>query len=268
MEGEVTPPDTRSQIVGILVAAALAGAVAGGLVGGIYMANRKTRALPDHAAIAPLALKDIAQRAGIQPPTALAHLNRLQQEGKVGRVDRPEGPRYAVLPFIRCEWTDPDHGVQAAWQSSLPVDWRFPLVSRIPDPAAQAFLLEWLDRAQARSLLPPNRSRFEAQAPQPHELHVVVYGSCARGDANAKSDLDILLHGTLPKRMAERLADLAHEVGLQGGRTPDVRILDASGWASAAPSFREAVQRDGKTVFTNQPDGAFLEGRTAAESHG
>jgi predicted nucleotidyltransferase len=260
--------DTRGQIVGILVAAALAGAIAGGVAGGIYVANRKSRPMPRHAAVAPLALKEIAQQAGIQPPTALAHLNRLQDEGKVGRVDRPEGPRYAVLPFIRCEWTDPDHGIQTTWQSSLPMDWRFPLVSRIPDRAAQEFLLEWLDRAQARGFLPAPRSRFEPQEPKPPALQVVVYGSCARGDAHAKSDVDVLLHGALPKRAADRLVGLAHEVGLASGRTPDVRVLDADGWASAAPAFREAVQRDGKTVFTNLPDAPLLESQVAKAAHG
>jgi predicted nucleotidyltransferase len=209
--------------------------------------------------LAPLSLKQIAAQAGIKPPTALVHLDRLQAEGRIGRVETAEGPRYAVLPYVRCGWVDPDHGINTAWQSSLPVDWRFPLAARIPDPLAQAFLLEWLDRAQARGLLPANRSKFETQDPEPPVCHVIVYGSCARGDAHAKSDLDILLRGRLPKRLADRLVNLAHEVGLRAGRLPDIRVLDDGAWSSATPAFREAVRRDGKTVFTNHPDGLLLE---------
>jgi predicted nucleotidyltransferase len=244
------PSATRDDILWILLGAAVTAAVAGSAAYAIGRRRSRVR-LPPHSALAPLALKDIAEKAGVKPPTALVHLGKLQDEGKVERVETDAGPRYALRPFVRCEWVDPDHGINAAWQWSGPVDWRFPLVSRVPDGDAQAFLVEWLDRAQARGLLPPMLSRFEESAPRPPLLQVVVYGSCARGDAHAKSDLDVLLFGTLPGRDAAALADLAHEIALRGGRTPDVRILDPAGWDAATPAFREAVQRDGKAVFFN-----------------
>ncbi|MES2154209.1 MAG: nucleotidyltransferase domain-containing protein [bacterium] len=195
----------------------------------------------------------------MQPPTALAHLRKLQDQGKLQRIQTSEGPRYAVLPYVSCEWTDPDHGIQTAWQSTHSVDWRFPLVSRVPDASAQDFLYEWLDRAQARGLLPPARSRFEAQSPKPHLLQAVVYGSCARGPAPSKSDVDILLYGDIPKTQVEKLKDLGHEIALKGGRPPDIRSIDAAGWSKATPAFRESIQREGRTVYSNEFGGLFLE---------
>jgi predicted nucleotidyltransferase len=175
------------------------------------------------------------------------------------------GPRYAALPFLRCEWMDPERGMNATWQSGQRVDWRFPLVSRLGDARAQTFLLEWLDRAQTRGLLPAYKSRFEKQDKLP-SVQVVVYGSCARGDAGPNSDVDVVLFGDAPKRTLEALKDLAHEVALKGGRSPDVRFMDAAAWEKAGPALRNSIQRDGKTVFTTDVDAAFLE-RTGPRSH-
>jgi predicted nucleotidyltransferase len=194
----------------------------------------------------------------------LAHLRRLQEEGKVQKVETSEGPRYAVLPFLRCEWIEPGSGIKETWQSASPVDWRFPLVTRIPDERAQSFLVEWLDRAQARQLLPPPRSRFEPAAGGKHRLlQVLVYGSCARGDAGPHSDLDLLVRGDVPKRAFERLRDLAHEVALTNGRTPDIRLMDDATWDTSTDAFRRSIGREGKTVYSTDPEAPLLEASLA-----
>jgi predicted nucleotidyltransferase len=203
-------------------------------------------------------LKELAEYLGVKPPSAYRRLQQMESDGKVARIETPKGPRYAARPFLRCEWIDPERGIHANWQSSQRIDWRFPLVSRVRDDRAQEFLFEWLDRAQARQLLPAYKSRYEAQAKIP-SLLVVVYGSCARGDAGPNSDLDLLLFGDAPKRMLEALKDLAHEVALKGGRSPDVRFMDEATWQKGTPAFRESIQRDGRTVFANGFDVPFLE---------
>lgn len=251
-------PTSRDEILALLLAAA----VGAGLGVAATYAVQKSRAAKatldvSHAVIIDKTLKDIAAEAGIRPPTALAHLRKLEEEGKVQKVDTPVGPRYALQPFLRCEWHDPDHGVQQVWQSEVAIDWRFPLVSRVPDPAAQGFLLEWLDRAQARRLLPPSRSRFEPK-PKEASLSIVVYGSCARGDAGATSDIDILLAGDLPKRDLEALKDLADEIALRGGRRPDIRVVGADLKGTGA-ALVEALRREGRTIFTTLPEPAFIE---------
>lgn len=248
-----------------IIIALILGAAAAAAVGGVgYMLGRNaarptTPQLPPRAVVAPTPLKEIAAAAHVQPPTALVHLRRLQDEGKVQRVDTEFGPRYAVLPFLRCEWIEPDREIKETWQSTHPVDWRFPLVTRVPDERAQAFLLEWLDRAQARQLLPPPKSRFEQAAEKHRLLQILVYGSCARGDAGPNSDLDILVYGDVTKKAFEQLKDLAHEISLVKGRAPDVRLMDRQTWDTSTPAFQQAVYRDGKTVYSNDTQAPFLE---------
>lgn len=264
------PSVSRDEILAILLAAALGAGIGVAATYAVQKAKAASRPAPrsaplaidvDHSVVVPKPLKDIAAEAGMQPPTALVHLRKLEEEGKVHKVATAEGPRYAVQPFLRCEWIDPDHGMHETWQAKG-VDWRFPLVSRVRDEPAQRFLLEWLDRAQARNLLPTPLSRWEPAKPARSMLSIVVYGSCARGDAGAKSDIDILVRSDLPKKQADALKALAHEVALKGGRRPDVRIVthDLKG---AGPALVEALRHEGRTVFTNLPDGHFIESKVA-----
>lgn len=259
------PSGPRDEIIAILLAAAVGVGI--GVVATRALTKQKSATKPpiDVEPVlvpVPKPLKDIASAAHMQPPTALVHLRKLEEEGKVQKVATPDGPRYALHPFLRCEWLDPGQGIHETWQSKTAVDWRFPLVSRIRDDRAQGFLVEWLDRAQARGLLPPSASRFEPQSTRLPEFSVVVYGSCARGDAGTNSDLDILLCSDLPKRQLEALKALAHEVALKGGRRPDVRLAgpDLKG---AGLALAETIRREGRTIFTNLPDAAFIESRVA-----
>lgn len=196
----------------------------------------------------------VARSVRLAHPTVLAHLRRLKEEGLVIAREGGEwghGSRYSATAATHHLWCDPARGVLADWTSRGPIDWRFPLVSRVPDAPAKKFLYEWLDRAQARGLLPSYRSRFEPQHPPPPAVHIVVFGSCARGDAGPKSDLDLLILGDLARRAGRPLVDLAHDVGLTAGRAPDARVLDDRAWKNATLSFRRSVQTQGKTVFSN-----------------
>jgi predicted nucleotidyltransferase len=215
--------------------------------------------------LAEASLKQLAEYLGVKPPSAYRQLQQLTAAERIARVETPQGPRYAALPFLRCEWVDPVRGMHETWQSGQAVDWRFPLVSRVRDGKAQAFLYEWLDRAQARNLLPAYKSRFETQQGAT-SLQVIVYGSCARGDAGPNSDLDLLLFGNASKRVMDGLKDLAHEIALKGGRSPDVRFMDADTWDKAIPAFQQSITRDGKTVFSNDFDALFLE-RSSTRPH-
>jgi len=199
-------------------------------------------------------LKDLAASADVSPATAYAHLKRLEAERKVVRLEGPEGPAYAPRYYFQAEFIDPFGGALDRWSTNHPIDWRFPLVSRVPDDAAADFLYEWLDRAAARGLLPPLQSRHE-----PHDdslvLRILVYGSCARGDARKDSDVDILLDAPSEWEGAAALQDLAHEVGLTAERAPDIRV-----WTEEMEDgFLDNLLREGRTVWTNVADKAFLE---------
>ena len=257
------PSGSRDEILAILLAAAVGVGI--GVVATRALTKQKPARQPPidvEPVLVPKPLKDIASEAHMQPPTALVHLRKLEEEGKVQKVATPDGPRYALHPFLRCEWLDPRQGIHETWQSKTAVDWRFPLASRIRDDRAQAFLVEWLDRAQARGLLPTYASRFEPQLTRSPEFSIVVYGSCARGDAGTNSDIDILLCSDLPKRQLDALKALAHEVALKGGRRPDVRLA-GPGLKGAGSGLAETIRREGKTVFTNLPDTPFIERKVA-----
>ncbi len=198
-------------------------------------------------------LKELAEKLHLSPPTVLARLRIMSDEGMVQRIETPAGPRHVPLPFLHVYWHDPAHGYQEQWKTSTATDWRFPLVSRVPDAPAQSFLIEWLDRAQARGLLPAMISRFEQAPRDTPRLRIVVYGSCARGDARDKSDLDVLLLTESPWDGADGLIDLAHEVGLRADRMPDLRALTVADLDDALPGFRDHVHEEAKTVWSNDP---------------
>lgn len=216
-------------------------------------------------------LGEVAKKVRLAHTTVLAHLRALAAEGwletlEVAQHDeegRPVGVPYTAYRAPQAtsiQWLDRNRRILERWTTSVPMDWRFPLVSRVRDPQAQTFLYEWLDRAQARALLPDPCSHHEAQSPKPPLLQVVVYGSCARGDARATSDIDILLLGNQRWRAAGRLTDLAHEISLRGGRKPDLRSMTIMEFAATGEAFRESVKKEGKTVFCNDSDAAWVEG--------
>lgn len=214
-------------------------------------------------------LTRLARMVGLAHPTVLAHLGTLQQQGLVQTLDSGtwgRGIRYRPSPATHHVWCDPARKVLAEWSSSGTMDWRFPLVSRVPDLPAQRFLYEWLDRSLARGLLPAHRSRFEKQVPQPPSMRVVVYGSCARGPAPPKSDIDILVLGLRNARVRTQILDVAHEVALTAERSPDIRAPDEKAWRDSLPSFQREIRRDGKTVFTNDFEAPLVE-RTVGHSH-
>lgn len=85
----------------------------------------------------------------------------------------------------------------------------------------------------------------------------MVYGSCARGDAGARSDIDILLYTDGAKKSLESLVDLAHEASLGTGRSPDVRIIQAKDWRTADAAFRANIGAEGITVYSTDPNAAL-----------
>lgn len=252
--------ETRDQIVRALLGAALGaaagrqGAMAGGLVGlfmGQMQSTTSEGAKPDRVEHEPegLRLKEVAQQSHVTPATAYAHLQRLEEAGKAKRIDAHDGPRYVARYGFQAELIDPEAGVHERWRSTVPIDWRFPLVSRVPDAEAAHFLYRWLDAAAERDLLPCLQAyRTRQEVPF---VSILVYGSCARGDAREGSDIDILLWCPDGWDGAEALMDLAHEVGLDGSRSPDIRVLTNKDRSDIEPRFWRNAVGAGRTVWTN-----------------
>ncbi len=211
------------------------------------------------AYLAPPSLKDIAQATQVEPPTALAHLRRLEDEGRISKVQSEFGPRYAILPFLKIEWQDPASRTNLKWTSNYPVDWRFPLVSRVPDVAAQEFLLRWFDLLLTQEQLPALQPRqLKTNSQRGPRVDFVVYGSCARGDATPRSDIDLLVIGAITKRQGDHFVDAAHEASLGTNRSPDIRAMNLKDWQKAEPTLRANIQKEGLAVYSTDPSRSLI----------
>lgn len=175
------------------------------------------------------------------------------------------------------------------WTSSPPVDWRFPLVSRLPDAGAQAAVVKLLGVCWERGFFwkgmpKPERSKLDDGV----KLHpalkrqverigrsidrseigdvFVVYGSCARGDARRDSDVDLL--AMLSPRKYERqdcieqFEDMVDEVNLGSGRQIDPLVVSrgmlGEGLFELPQELRKAILSEGMTVYSTLPGGGFI----------
>lgn len=88
------------------------------------------------------------------------------------------------------------------------------------------------------------REHFAGTAPG--AIAVYLFGSVARGDAHAASDVDVgVLYHTLPSDPLDALgADVAADLSRSLGRTVDVVVMN-----SAPPDLVHRILRDGVIVF-------------------
>lgn len=207
-----------------------------------------------------LTLKEIAQRLGRSSPAALQQLRAMLNRGWL--TLSPDARRnrlaYKAAPVVEVLWVSPEQQQLASWGSNRAIDWRFPLVSRIPDHPTQDFLYAWLDRAAAAGLLPPLASLRSGKRGPPR-LRVIVYGSCARGDAGPKSDMDVLLLWSGAWKHEKTLVDLAHEEALSSVRSLDLRSLSEEDFEATSSVLRARITREALTIWCNYADAGPVE---------
>lgn len=164
---------------------------------------------------------------------------------------------YHARDFSEAMWIDRQAGIVSHWSGPGRIDWRFPWVARIPDAAARDFLLDWLDQAQGRELTHGADARLLPRlaaraSPAESRLLIGVFGSCARGPAPPKSDLDVLMVGDW--REMKKLGRLGHEVALNHPRQLSLQTARPEELPRLAPTLVAELARDLKTVWSNDPN--------------
>ena len=71
---------------------------------------------------------------------------------------------------------------------------------------------------------------------------VVLYGSRARGDHQARSDIDLAIESTDDRAMREAWAYLMHDA-------PTLLRIDVTDLGRAPAALRERIERDGVTIY-------------------
>lgn len=220
-------------------------------------------------------LGELATEVGLKAPSVFMQLKQMAEDGLVEKVElpRPRGPTYKARYHLHVTWLDPEKKVVTEWKSVLPVSWRYPLVSRVPDALAQAVLVRFLPEFEERILETVKRHRRDelrkkaAQKREPSlfenspsdSVTFVVYGSCARGDARPTSDLDLLVIQPTDLDMKPAMVDLVSEANLWAPRKIDLRVIDRDGFWDLQESLRETLKREGITIYSTFAGGEYME---------
>jgi predicted nucleotidyltransferase len=131
-----------------------------------------------------------------------------------------------------------------------------PMLRLVPEHVAARALAVLVD---ARGVVAAEMARRAAEM-SPPPTSVVVFGSFARGDDDAASDIDVIVvrpSGREDDEWAEQLDRWRREVGRVAGR--EVEVVDvgadeaSSGLSSSRPLWRD-VRRDGHVVFGQAVD--------------
>lgn len=203
-------------------------------------------------------LKALAGATKLAPPSALAQLRKLVALQLIDRNEaRPGAPTYVPRPYFEATLVNPVEGLVDSWKVNDLPDWRFPLVSRVPDAPARASLNRLLDLAWERRWIPGKPGAGKSRGGF-RGITFVVYGSCAEGTARAGSDVDLVGILGPQARAADDLRDLVAEVNVEVERKIDGRFLTANEFLALPEALRLDL-RKGKTVYRSSEDSPFVE---------
>lgn len=211
-------------------------------------------------------LTEVARGLGSQGPPVLHHLRNLVIEGRLARLGEQRGPRYVAQRSARIEWIEPRLRRTWSWESRA-IDWRYPLASRLPDAPAQesaALVLRMADEDGLFHLAArrgvgrhPGRApeASDASAVVSHGVRVFAYGSCARGDAGPRSDLDLLWLTGPSIDVAREIREITATASLVAPRNIDSKTVPVDKYKRLPGRLREELEREALIVFSSYAGG-------------
>lgn len=205
-----------------------------------------------------IALSEAADAIGLTASATHRQLALLVKEGVVHREGRQKEARYRLASCLHAVWTHagPDASLAEEWTHRGDVDWRYPLVTRVPDEAARQSLVRLLEACSRRGVFASDAS-----------VNVYAYGSCVRGDAHAGSDVDVLLVHRQPAGAPafpdEAVRDIVSELNLGVPRRLDVRVYAEDGFFAGLVDLYERVRKEilatAITIYSTDAAPRFIE---------
>ena len=244
----------------------------------------------------PLRLHDLTIDDRIALSSASIHRNLMAmvEAGIIRREGDRKNAVYAPIEQVEVVWTAKfgDRWRRMVWQTKPPMDWRHPLVGRISDGQARAVIHRFLEALEDAGLTWPwtlvdegTQNGEVGGKLGEHRDHagitVIVFGSCARGDARPDSDVDLLVIAPYgvpeekhqgPEKTGRRrngplvdcresILDIAAGINLGASRVLDITFAGRDQTGFTVPSaLRQDIIKDGVTVFTTQGTEEFVEG--------
>lgn len=218
-----------------------------------------------------LSLSQLADRLDKSPSYLSERLGKLADEGWVHRqpTRTAEGRtvNFAPAEGLMVRWVSPHQGVAREWKCIGEIDWRYPLVSQVPDGKARDTLVAFLARLREKDLLDPH-ALSEADLPDDTGedlfhlgLSIIVYGSCARGQAQPGSDVDVIVvqaasqvpdpeeADTNAITVTDEVRDIASEVGLETPRPLQVTVESVDTVHDLPGHIQRALASEGLVVY-------------------
>lgn len=243
-----------------------------------------------------ISLADAAEEIQRAPSATHRQLMILVQEGLVERVGEQKEARYRLASYFKGIWTRPGHppdgALVAEWTHRGPMDWRYPLVSRVPDLKAQLTLQRFLDTCARRGVftpwfaytldfernggndawanLTPEARRARLADPANHgPVTVYAYGSCVNGTAREESDLDLIVlydltkGGVPPFPYNGVIREIVGDLNLGAPRRIDVRVYAEDEFFDGLVNLYERVRKEilktAITVYSTSDAPKFIE---------
>lgn len=227
-----------------------------------------------------VSLQAVAEGVGMTSPSTLRHLQAMTAAGWVERRGERKDARYYPARRAALTWTGmvgTGRWLHLEWQAHGDVDWRFPLVSRLPDPASRLTVIRFLEALEDADALSPWKmfktwmherelDAAIAAIPTQHQKAwkralttrpsigvpaVWVFGSAVQGTQRPDSDVDVFVVTPIWGDHVKGLEDLRshrHRRGERGHGLIDVGFKGMVDDAAARINLGAARQLDVVTV--------------------